>query len=483
MLRGSQSATVARRHPRAAVALAAGAAFFLWTQLPAAAAVPAEGFADLAAKVTPAVVYVSSTHMEMSGMDDGAPPQDLEDLMRQFQERQQMPQEQPVEALGSGFLISADGYIVTNNHVIDAADSVTVTLADGDTYKAELVGADPQTDVALLKIKADHALPYVSFGDSDKLRVGDYVMAVGNPFGLGGTVTAGIVSARGRDIHAGPYDDFIQTDAAINRGNSGGPMFNVQGEVVGINSAIISPSGGSVGIGFAIPSNLAKQVVADLEDHGSVDRGWLGVKIQPVTDDIKEALHLPAAKGALVAEVFPDSPAAAAKLKQGDVILDFAGKPISQLKDLTRAVAATKAGTSTEVTIWRGGREQTLQVKIAKQELQQGQNEPGQAPGHPKAETNQQLGALVAPLTDPLREKLGLAEDATGVAIMALEPNGRAARQGLAVGDVIEQVDAQPVDSPKALDQALDGAGKGTVLVLISRGGAEQYVAVKLADA
>ncbi len=482
MLEHSQLATATTGRPRYAAALAAGATLFLWTQLPAAAAVPAEGFADLAAKVTPAVVYVSSTHMEMSGMEDGTAPDSLEDLMRKFQQRQ-APSAQPVEALGSGFIISADGYVVTNNHVIDAADSVTVTLADGGKYKAELVGTDPQTDVALLKIKADHALPYVAFGDSDKLRVGDYVMAVGNPFGLGGTVTAGIVSARGRDIHSGPYDDFIQTDAAINRGNSGGPMFNLDGQVVGINTAIISPSGGSIGIGFAIPSNMARQVVADLQDHGTVDRGWLGVKIQPVTEDIKEALGLPAAKGALVAEVFPDSPAAEAKLKQGDVILDFDGKAIGELKDLTRAVAATKAGSKAEVTLWRGGHEQTLQVHIGKQELQQGQAEPGQAPGEPKAETNKQLGALVAPLTDPLRQQLGLAENAEGVAIVGLEPDGKAARQGLAVGDVIEQVDIKQIDSPRGLAQALDGAGKGTVLMLINRGGAEQYVAVKLADA
>ena len=464
--------------------LAAGAALFLWSQAPAAAALPAEGFADLAAKVTPAVVYVASTHMEMSDGAEQMPPGSMEDLMRRFGQ-QQAPMAQPVEALGSGFIISADGYVVTNNHVVEAADSVTVTLADGQTYDATLVGTDPQTDLALLKIQADQPLPHVSFGDSDTLRVGDYVMAVGNPFGLGGTVTAGIVSARGRDIHAGPFDDFIQTDAAINRGNSGGPMFNLEGEVVGINTAIYSPSGGSVGIGFAIPSNLAKQVVADLKDDGTVERGWLGVKIQPVTEELRQALGLPKAEGALVSEVFPDSPAAEAKLRQGDVILDFGGKPIAGLKDLTRAVAATAAGSKAEVTVWRGGHEQVFQVLVAKQEAaaQQGQELPA---GAGKPEPSKQLGALVAPLTEPLRAQLGLAENAEGVAIVGLEPGGPAQRQGLAVGDVIEKVDVLDIQSPHDLQQALKAAEQGekpVVLMLVNRAGQEQFLALKLGDA
>jgi len=474
----------AARAGRVAI-LAAGASLFLWTQLgqAALAAVPAEGFADLAETVTPAVVYVASTHLEMAQEGSALAPGSLEDLMRRY-EQQQMPQSpQPVEALGSGFIISADGYVVTNNHVVDAADSVTVTLPDGQKFQADLVGTDPQTDLALLKIQSDQPLPHVSFGDSDTLRVGDYVMAVGNPFGLGGTVTAGIVSARGRDIHAGPYDDFIQTDAAINRGNSGGPMFNLAGEVVGINTAIYSPSGGSVGIGFAIPSNLAKQVVSDLQEHGSVERGWLGVRIQPVTEDMQEALGLPAAKGALVAEVFADGPAAEAKLRQGDVILDFGGKPVATLKDLTRAVAATPAGSTAEVKVWRGGHEQVFEVRVARQEAQQGDAGPVSPGAGPKAETNRQLGALLAPLDDSLREKLALADNAEGVAIVGLEPEGPAARQGLAVGDVIEKVDVLSIESPRELQQALKAANKNVVLLLVNRAGQEQYVTVRLGDA
>ncbi|MBU2089218.1 MAG: trypsin-like peptidase domain-containing protein, partial [Alphaproteobacteria bacterium] len=307
-----------RRRPAGAgwsrrVAIAA-TGLIVWTATSAASAQAVIDYADLAEKVTPAVVNISSTQQakpsEAQPMPFSAPPgSPMEELMRRFWE--QMPQQrgggQPSTALGSGFIIDAEGHIVTNNHVIDGADKVSVKLSDGRSYDATIVGTDPQTDIALLKVTAEKPLPHVAFGESEKLRVGQAVLAVGNPFGLGGTVTSGIVSARGRDIHAGPYDDFIQTDAAINRGNSGGPMFNQDGQVVGVNSAIYSPNGGSVGIGFAIPSDMVKQVVADLKQSGRVERGWLGVSIQPVTDEIAAALGMDKAQGALVSSVSADS--------------------------------------------------------------------------------------------------------------------------------------------------------------------------------
>lgn len=271
-----------------------------------------------------------------------------------------------MHALGSGFIIDPDGYVVTNNHVIDGADEITVILEGGDRLEAKVVGRDAKTDLALLKIDADEPLPYVSFGDSDAARVGDWVVAVGNPFGLGGSVTAGIISARGRDIHAGPFDDFLQVDAPINRGNSGGPLFSTSGEVIGINTAIYSPNGGNVGIGFATPSSLARTVIAQLREKGSVERGWLGVTIQSVTDDIADSLGLDEAEGALVSKVLPDSPAASAGLQQGDVILALNGQRITRFKTLPRLVAEAKTGKPATVTVWRDGREKDVTVTIGR---------------------------------------------------------------------------------------------------------------------
>ena len=270
-------------------------------------------------------------------------------------------------ALGSGFIVDPSGYVVTNSHVIGDAGKVEVTLQDNSKYTAKIVGRDPKTDIAVLKIKADKPLPYVTFGDSSAAQVGDWVMAVGNPFGLGGTVTTGIISARGRDIHSGPFDDFLQIDAPINRGNSGGPTFNLEGQVIGINTAIYSPNGGSVGIGFAVPSNVAKTVVAQLEEHGKVSRGWLGVQIQEVTPAIAASLGLHGEQGALVAVVTPDSPGAKAGLKQGDVILSFNGNEVDHLRDLPRLVAATAPDTNATMTVWRNG--QTVQLQATVGEL------------------------------------------------------------------------------------------------------------------
>ncbi len=453
-----------------ATGLVAGLGLLAWTVVLAQAALPADGFADLAAKVTPAVVNISSTHHEVAGLQ---PDGSMEDMMRRFQQQMQPQNDQPVTALGSGFVISADGYVVTNNHVIEGADEVTVNFADGVSLPAEVIGTDPQTDIALLKVTSEQTLPYVAFGDSDGLRVGDYVMAVGNPFGLGGTVTAGIVSARGRDIHSGPYDDFIQTDAAINRGNSGGPMFDLEGDVVGVNSAIVSPNGGSVGIGFAIPSNMVKLVVEDLKSDGVVERGWLGVRIQPVTEELREALGLEKAQGALVAEVMPGSPAEAGKLKQGDVIVAFDGKPIREVRDLTRAVASTSVGKATEVAVLRKGEERSFEVTIASQ--QSAQLEAEQAPG--AEHLSERLGARLAPLDDAMKEQLGLDSEVRGVALLEIDPRGPAAARGLAAGDVIESIDDQVVETAAQVDAVLEKAAGNAVLMLVNRAGEEHFLA------
>ncbi|HKO06722.1 MAG TPA: Do family serine endopeptidase, partial [Alphaproteobacteria bacterium] len=351
-----------RRTSRGALALFAAVALLA---SPAFAREAPTSFAPLVKEVAPAVVNVSTTQKVSGGPMMDLPFQDLpeDSPFRQFFKHyfngpgQGQGESHPMlqHSLGSGFVIDPSGYVVTNNHVVGSATEINVKLSDGTTYNAKLVGRDERTDLALLKITADHALPAVAWGDSDKAQVGDWVMAVGNPFGLGGTVTAGIVSARGRDLHEGPYDSFIQTDAAINRGNSGGPMFNMDGQVIGINSAIYSPNGGSVGIGFAIPSALAKPVVEQLKEHGSVERGWLGVQIQEVTPDVAESLGLKAPAGALVAKVTKDSPSEAAGLRQGDVITRFNGKDIKELRDLTRSVADTRPGTNAPITIWRDG--------------------------------------------------------------------------------------------------------------------------------
>ncbi|KZC97009.1 DegQ family serine endoprotease [Oceanibaculum pacificum] len=474
-----------RRKPAAArwsrrVAFAASGVI-VWTAATAASAQVATDYADLAEKVTPAVVNISSTQeakpAEGQPMPFAAPPgSPMEEFMKRFFE--QMPQQrggQPTTALGSGFIVDPEGYIVTNNHVIDGADKVSVKLPDGRDFDATVVGTDPQTDVALLKVKSDKALPFVSFGDSEKLRVGQAVLAVGNPFGLGGTVTAGIVSARGRDIHSGPYDDFIQTDAAINRGNSGGPMFNMDGQVVGVNSAIYSPNGGSVGIGFAIPANMVKQVVADLKTHGQVERGWLGVSIQPVTDDIAGALGMDEPKGALVASVSPDSPADKAKLKAGDVIVGYDGAAVGEVRDLPRLVAATPAGKSVEMQILRDGARRTVSTEIAKLKPQQ------TAAAEVKTDSVSGLGVTLSSLTEATRQRLDLAADATGVVITAVDPNGKAARQGLRPGDVIEKVGDIVVSKPGDVQQALSDGKRKAALLLINRAGDKRFVAIQLA--
>ena len=326
-------------------------------------AVPPGGYAELVEEVSPAVVFIE---VEGVARTKGEMPRNMPPQMRKFFEEQWPDREERGQGLGSGFIISEDGQIVTNHHVVAGAEKVTVKLADGRKFEAEVLGSDPMTDIALLKVEADVDLPTVDFGRSDTLRVGDEVVAVGNPFGLGGTVTSGIVSALSRDIRSGPFDDFIQTDAAINRGNSGGPLFNNEGDVVGVNTAIISPGGGSVGIGFAVPSDLVQTVIADLADDGELSRGWLGVQIRPMTEEVATVLGYDAPKGAVIEAVSDDSPAEEAGLEKGDIILSFAGKEITDLRDLTRAVATFTPEEVAKVVVLRRGEEVTLDVTIGK---------------------------------------------------------------------------------------------------------------------
>jgi serine protease Do len=470
-------------------------------------------FADLAQQVAPAVVNISSTHrMDGPGADGSGPdgmgpqgPGDLpfafppgspfEEFLRPFLEQQRrgwqpdgQRQLRPRNAtsLGSGFIIDPDGYIVTNNHVIEGASEITVTLNDDTELPAKLVGTDPKTDLALLKVETERRLPAVAWGDSDTARVGDWVMAVGNPFGLGGTVTAGIVSARGRDIQEGPFDDFIQIDAAINRGNSGGPTFDMAGNVVGINTAIYSPSGGSVGIGFAIPSNLAKNVVAQLKENGTVERGWLGVEIQQVTPDLARGLGLAEPKGALVANVDPDSPAGKAGVKAGDVILGFDGNNVREMRDLPRLVAAAKPGDKAEILVLRDKREHTLDVRIGRMkadEVVASADTPAASGGLVESSV---LGARLAPLDDTARQRLGLGSDVAGVVVADLADNSPLLDQGIRPGDVIVKVGDRLVTKPSEIAQAAErakGSDQPVLLMLVKRDGRDRFVAVNLKDA
>jgi serine protease Do len=454
-------------------------------------------FADLAAKVSPAVVNVSSTHTMNQSDDQGPgglpfdfpPGSPFEQFFKQFQEQQQEQNKHPrkVTSLGSGFIIDPDGYIVTNNHVIDEAKDIEVTMTDGAEYSAKLIGTDPKTDLALLKVSTKKPLPYVSFGDSDKMRIGDWVLAVGNPFGLGGSVTAGIVSARGRDIHEGPYDDFLQIDASINQGNSGGPTFSTDGSVIGINTAIVSPSGGSVGIGFAIPSNLAKPIIAELKQQGHIDRGWLGVAIQQLTPDLTQGMGLSSDKGALVSSVQDGSPAAAAGVKAGDVVLKFGDHVIDSPRDLSRIVAETPSGTTVAMKIWRSGSEQTVNVKIApmKEDVASAESSQNSSKGPSATDTVEQLGATLAPVTDATRQQFGLDEKTEGVVIADLEQDSALADQGVRAGDVIERVNdhkvTNPADVAKALRQAHDD-NRSVAVMLISRDGSDRFVAVQISQ-
>jgi serine protease Do len=391
-----------------------------------------------------------------------------------------------VSSLGSGFVIDPSGLIVTNNHVIEGADEIIINFTNGTKLKVtKILGHDPKTDLALLKVVPKEPLTAARFGDSSKLRVGDWVMAIGNPFGLGGTVTVGIISAKKRDINSGPYDDFLQTDAAINRGNSGGPLFNMDGEVVGVNTAIISPTGGSIGIGFAVPSNSAVQVVDQLKQFGETRRGWLGVHVQNVTGELAESLGLKEPSGALVASITPGSPAAAAGLQPSDVILKFDGQPIDTMRALPRGVASTAIGKSIEVEVWRNGQTVHLNATIGRlpEDAAAAEPEPSRdAEGTDEPDHEDLLGLSIAPLSDELRGQFHISKSVQGVVITEVDPDSPAAQKNVKPGDVIVEVTQERVTDPEevlARVEAIKKSGRKSVLLLLSDAkGGLRFVAV-----
>ena len=465
--------------------------------------------ADLADRLLPAVVEITieaggSAPTETGQATPDAPegeqgqpsPDDpnnpFKDFFDEFLKRGpngQAPQ-QRMTSMGSGFVIDASGIIVTNNHVVEGAETIEVRLHDDTVLKAELVGRDPKTDLAVIRVKPEKPLPVVSFGDSDTLRVGEWVMAIGNPFGLGGSVSLGIVSARNRDINAGPYDDFIQTDAAINKGNSGGPLFNLKGEVMGINTAIFSPSGGSVGIGFSVPANTAKNVITQLIQYGETRRGWLGVKIQSVTDDIAESLNLGTARGALVADVTPTGPAEKAGIQAGDVIVEFNGRPVNSMRDLPKIVAETPIGTKVPVKVLRKGEEVAVTAEVGRLEdgekLAEGGSGQGDQPGKAAPAVVTVLGMTVTSMTDELRAQYGIDKDINGAMVTEVAADGPAADKRLSPGDVITEAGEQEVQGAADISARIDEAkkaNKNSILLLVAKGGKQgdmRFIALKL---
>ncbi len=451
-------------------------------------------FASLVRQVKPAVVNIAVSG-KIPNNRAGAPlvvPQLPEnspfyDFFRQFQppgfNGQREGFEREFQAGGSGFFISADGYVVTNNHVIENADEILVIMQDGKERKAVLKGRDPKTDLALLKVQSDEEFPYVNLGNSDQAEVGEWVIAVGNPFGLGGTVTAGIVSARGRDIQSGPYDDYIQVDAPINRGNSGGPLFDNRGQVIGINTAIYSPSGGNVGIAFAIPSNLAKNVVAQLKDKGNVERGWLGVHIQPIDELAAQSLGLEKQQGALVSDVVEDSPAERAGIQVGDVILSMDGEELKTPKDLSKQVAQTQAGSRSTLKIMRQGKRQNLNVTISQlptTPAEMAQVEEQQEKGTAK------LGIYLSSLTPEARQHFGIKKNTDGVLVTDIEPNSPAARAGIRPGDIISMIGQEAVDSPRSVIEKVELAekqNKPSILLLVEKRSGKRFVSLEFMPA
>ncbi len=477
---------------RRAARLAFATVAVLGLAAPTAFAKGPDSLSDLATQVSDAVVNISATQTIESkrgkgdmpglppGMGPGAP---FDDLFEEFFKRRQgqgmpeMPRQRRSSSLGSGFVIDSSGIVITNNHVIADANEVTVILNDGQKLKAEILGKDQKVDVAVLKVKPEKPLKAVKFGDSDKAKVGDWVLAVGNPFGLGGSVTAGIVSARNRNIDSGPYDNYIQTDASINKGNSGGPLFNMDGEVIGINTAILSPSGGSVGIGFATPANTVQPVIDQLQQYGETRRGWLGVRIQNVDDAIAETLNLGSIRGALVAGVDDKGPSKPAGIKAGDVIVKFDGKPIKESRDLPKLVAATPVGKDVELVIVRGGKEQSKTVKLGR--LEDGEKVAARDAGKDKPESGggasqTTLGLELSRLTDELRARYQIKDSVKGgVLITSVDPNSSAAEKRLQAGEILLEVNQEPVSDPADAVKkikALKESGKKTALLIVANG-------------
>jgi serine protease Do len=484
----------------------AGLAIFLavaitWPALttPTAARGP-DGIADAAEQVIDAVVNVStkqSVDLRSGTMPQLPPGSPFEEFFEEFFKNRRgqggqngqngdTPTPRRVNSLGSGFIIDAEGLVVTNNHVIADADEVNVILNDGTTLKAEVIGRDQKTDLALLKVTPSKPLKAVKFGDSDKLRLGEWVIAIGNPFSLGGTVTAGIVSARNRDIQSGPYDNYIQTDAAINRGNSGGPLFNLNGEVIGVNTAIISPSGGSIGIGFAVPSKTVVPVIDQLREFKEVRRGWLGVRIQQVSDEIAESLSIKPARGALVAGIDDKGPAKPAGIEPGDVIVKFDGRDVKEMRDLPKIVADTPVGKDVEVVVIRKGKEEKKLVKLGRleDEKQVALRSKKDGAQDDKPVVKKALGLDLANLTDDLRKKHNIKDKVKGVLITGVDPNSPAAEKRLAPGMVIAEVQQQPVTNAAELQQRVEklkkDGKKAAVLLVVSPDGDPSFVALSL---
>lgn len=425
-------------------------------------------FADLAEKLTPSVVNISSFSQSETENSEGNTPLS--------------------ESLGSGFIIDGNGYIITNNHVVDKAESISVTLSDNTKTEARVIGKDPKTDLALIKIETNRPLNAVKFGDSDKIRVGDWVLAIGNPFGLGSSVTAGIVSAKSRDIESGPYDSFIQTDASINQGNSGGPMFNLQGEVIGISSAIFSTTGASQGVGFAIPANLAGWVISQLKEHGEVKRGWIGIKIQPNTPEIADSLGISANQGVVVSGVTEQGPAQKAGLQAGDIVLSFNRQPIDNTKNLSRLIAETKIGTPAPIEIWRSGQKQTLTVPIElmpeETPLSAAKETASDAAETPdNGESLNIIGFTVKEISPELAERYKLAPSTSGVVVTDILPNSDASRKGIKIGDIIVKIDKRNIIGESAFHEYVNDARRENnrpVLLAIQGQEALHFVAVKL---
>ncbi len=463
-----------------------GLALMIAQTLAAQAQSRPDSFADLAEQISPSVVNITTSTTVASNtgpapvVPEGSP---FEDFFRDFMDRNEGEgRPRRSQALGSGFVISEDGFIVTNNHVIQGADQILIEFFEGGELEAEVVGTDPNTDLALLKVESDEPLDFVPWGESDEMRVGDWVMAMGNPLGQGFSVSAGIVSARGRAL-SGTYDDYIQTDAAINRGNSGGPLFNLKGEVIGVNTAILSPNGGSIGIGFAMSSRVAVNVIAQLQEYGETRRGWLGVRIQDVSDDVAEALGLETTAGALVTDV-PEGPAEDAGIEQGDVILAFDGEDIADTRDLVRRVGNSEIGREVRVRILRDGETMTIPVVLGRREEAEGAI-PAAAPADQEPTSKDILGLTVSTITDELREQLGLDAASDGLVVEGVAEESEAYEKGLRAGDLITEAGQEAVTSIDDLEERIASAkdaGRKSLLLLVRRGGDPRFVALSLED-
>ncbi|MGJ8584985.1 MAG: Do family serine endopeptidase [Marinosulfonomonas sp.] len=462
-----------------------GLALLIAQAMPSQARGFGDSFADLAEKVSPAVVNITTTTTVAASTDGGPmvpPGSPFEDFFKDFMDRQggdQPNRPRRSQALGSGFVISEDGFIVTNNHVIEGADEIMIEFFSGEQLPASLVGTDPKTDIALLKVESDEALPFVAFDDSDEMRVGDWVLAVGNPLGQGFSVSAGIVSARNRSL-SGSYDDFIQTDAAINRGNSGGPLFNTDGNVIGVNTAILSPSGGSIGIGFSMASNVVSNVVDQLKEFGETRRGWLGVRIQDVTADVADAMGLASASGALVTDV-PDGPAKDAGVLAGDVITNFDGTEVQDTRELVRIVGNSPIGEAVRVVVNRDGKTKTLLITLGRREEAEAAI-PASAPVTEPIEQDV-LGLTIAEMNDELREQLGLSGSAEGLVVKDVAEDSQAYEKGLRAGDVITEAGQQKVESLSDLEDRIadaKDAGRKSLLLLVRRADEPRFVALSV---